>query len=162
MNTPYHFHGLKRVFCILILCALLVGFNPGSGFAASSAQVQPNPPELQADLSPLADYLAPDGSLDLGSGFTGSLDPRGFRMAYAPDGAPIFAPLDQDLIQAPATAENSWNALGSGANGIVECHRRRWQGCVYRRRFHQCWRSCQYPDTSLTGMVYFGALWAAV
>jgi hypothetical protein len=42
----------------------------------------------RADLKPLTDLIDSDGTLDLTTGFSGALDPTGWRMEYAPDGAP--------------------------------------------------------------------------
>ncbi len=40
--------------------------------------------------TPIEEQLNPDGSLKLGNGFNGSLDPRGWEMTTAPDGSPRF------------------------------------------------------------------------
>src|SRR5581483_10190794 len=42
--------------------------------------------------TPLERLLRPDGTLDLATGFSGSLDPAGWQMETGPDGAPRFVP----------------------------------------------------------------------
>ncbi|MGB8251702.1 MAG: hypothetical protein WCF08_00685, partial [Anaerolineaceae bacterium] len=63
---------------------------------------------ITSELQPLAGLLRPDGSLDLSTGFSGSLDPTGYQISYTPDGSPLFLP------KAPLLPANTWNALGGG------------------------------------------------
>jgi hypothetical protein len=44
------------------------------------------------DLRPLSEVLNPDGSLNLAPGWSGSLDPAGFHLAFGPEGEPRFVP----------------------------------------------------------------------
>jgi hypothetical protein len=97
----------------MILLAGLIGGQPAQ--AAPAAPAAP-PQSFQEKALPLAGQLNPDGSLNLNSGFTGALDPAGFRMEYAPDGAPRFKPVQPYSLPAP---KGAWNALGSGLNGLV-------------------------------------------
>ncbi|MGE0886034.1 MAG: FG-GAP-like repeat-containing protein [Blastocatellales bacterium] len=63
---------------------------------------------------PLEKVLNPDGSLNFEAGFSGSLDARGWRLEYAPDGAPRFVPL-------LASDDDNWDSQFSlpGMNGNV-------------------------------------------
>jgi hypothetical protein len=101
-------HGLLFLLLCLSLCA-----KPAQ--SATPAAASTDAPALR----PLGDLLLPDGSLDLSAGFTGTLDPTGWQMVYAQDGAPRFLPASDAAPEAPLTGGNSWNALGSGVNGYV-------------------------------------------
>ena len=77
---------------------------------------------------PLGDLLNPDGTLKLASGFSGSIDPSGYRLVGGPAGAPRFAPAPTDgtsAALAPATLGNpgdeNWAAgfHQGGVNGGV-------------------------------------------
>jgi hypothetical protein len=83
---------LAHVGLTLALLATLVG-----GLLPSRARATQAP---QANLHPLETLLNPDGTLGLTTGFSGSLDPGGWRMEHAPDGA----------LLSPA---NTWRALGA-------------------------------------------------
>lgn len=60
-------------------------------------------------MRPLAEMLNPDGSLNLDTGYSGALDPKGWRMEYTPDGAPLFAP----------AAADTWYGVAGGLNSSV-------------------------------------------
>jgi trimeric autotransporter adhesin len=64
------------------LTLLLLLLAPGVGLAQTRAAGRP--------LTPLADLLRPDGTLNLTTGFTGSLDPSGWRMVTDSDTTPHF------------------------------------------------------------------------
>jgi hypothetical protein len=85
-----------------------------------AAVLAADPPPWAADggpaaARPLAELLDPDGTLDLESGFSGSLDPSGWRMEIEDGGAPVFL-RSGEAGRAPA---NTWNALGPGLNDVV-------------------------------------------
>ncbi|MEO6049501.1 MAG: hypothetical protein ABIQ57_18595, partial [Candidatus Kapaibacterium sp.] len=56
----------------------------------------PGPPAIER-------YLNPDGTLNLGSGFSGSLDARGWGLSTASDGSPRF----RRLLSADSTADST-------------------------------------------------------
>jgi len=94
------------------MLASLPGAQPVVGARAAQANVL-----AQADLRPLTDLINPDGTLDLTTGFSGALDPTGWRVEYAPDGGPVFRPSDGPAaLSSPASA---WHALDTGLNGEV-------------------------------------------
>ena len=97
-----------KLHCLQLRAAGLNGFpsNPGNNTAS--------PVVTAVDLQPLAGLLRPDGSLDLTTGFSGSLDPTGFSLGYAADGSPLFTP------KAPLAPANTWHALGNGPDDPVE------------------------------------------
>jgi len=47
---------------------------------------------------PLESLLNPDGTLDLSTGFTGSLNTEGWSMITGPDGVPNFVPVDETEV----------------------------------------------------------------
>lgn len=92
--------------------ALLLGLlTTGPWYRAHAAQA------TQAELTPLETLLNPDGTLDLGTGFCGALDPSGCHLEYASDGTPRFTPAREPA--APHSLADTWNALGSGLNSWV-------------------------------------------
>ncbi len=64
--------------------------------------------------TPLAELLNPDGTLNLTTGFRGSLDARGWRLVSGPDEAPRFAP-------ASVPGDEGWASFfeAFGANSTV-------------------------------------------
>ena len=69
----------------LVLVSLLIGFlHLPAGVMTHAA------PSPQAGEQPMEALLKADGSLDLTTGFSGSLDAAGWRMTTAEDGAPRF------------------------------------------------------------------------
>jgi 6-phosphogluconolactonase (cycloisomerase 2 family) len=91
--------------------AVLLGLLCGTGSVEEASAAD----EPQTDLVPLHTLLNPDGTLDLSSGFSGALDPAGYRMEYAADAAPRFTPEAAGVPRSPA---NSWNALGAGLGSV--------------------------------------------
>ena len=83
---------LSHALAGLLLLAGLIGGQPAQAAA---------PQQAQANVSPLSEQLNPDGSLDLNNGFQGTLDPAGFRMEYAADGAPLIKPVQPYSLPAP-------------------------------------------------------------
>ncbi len=70
-----------------LLVAVLLLSSPGAAPARSAEAVA-----LDTEARPLADLLAPDGTLDLNTGFAGGLEPAGYRLVSGPGEAPRFAP----------------------------------------------------------------------
>ena len=78
---------LYMVLSVIILLIITIAPNPGVA-VAGSMQSSPNdhttlPVSAGPGLQPLAGLLNPDGSLDLTTGFKGSLDPNGYTINYA-------------------------------------------------------------------------------
>jgi len=103
MKTIRSSNLLAHVGLTLALLATLVGGLPAPRARAAQS--------LQTDLCPLETLLDPDGTLDLTTGFSGSLNPTGWRMEYAPDGAPLFKPASAPA--APLAPADTWHALGT-------------------------------------------------
>lgn len=91
MNAP------GRWFTCLLIAALLLS---SLGAAPERVVRADQPPSAEA--SPLAGLLLPDGTLDLTTGFSGSLDVSGYRMVGAPGEAPRFVP--------EAAGDERWSA----------------------------------------------------
>ncbi len=113
------------------LLTLLLLLSLSSGLILSSARAAPSSADGGREagdalpnnrLTPLGDLLNPDGTLNLETGFTGSLDPTGWRMTYAADGAPRFVPAAPPGHPQSAIGDDSkWDgAFGSqGADSHV-------------------------------------------
>jgi trimeric autotransporter adhesin len=99
MTTRYI---LIRFTVMLMLLAGVFGLQP-----PQRTQAGPLRP-LLTDSRPLKGLLNPNGSVNLATGYRGSLDPAGWRMSYAPDGAPVFMP------SMPLAASKTWNPIGIG------------------------------------------------
>ncbi len=89
---------------IFMLIAMLVSLL-GSVTIASPARAAENVTRL-----PVTKLLNRDGTLDLSSGFSGSLDVANYYISLDPSLGPVFQP--------QATA-NTWEALGTGLNATV-------------------------------------------
>ena len=64
---------------------------------------------------PLAELVGPDGTLDLGSGFRGPIDPRGWSLISGPEEVPRFAPADP-LFEVPD--DRNWAGIFN-CNGLT-------------------------------------------
>jgi hypothetical protein len=89
---------------LALLVALLSGL-PGAAYAHPAPTVAPT----VAAAPGLGTLLNPDGSLNLTSGFQGSLDPTGYTMQMGPNGAPRFVP-----AASPATGPGGEKAGPAG------------------------------------------------
>ena len=92
-----------------------LGARNGLGTAGSFSPASITPEtRLTGAGRPLSDLLNANGTLDLSTGFRGSLDGRGWRMVSRPEEAPRFAPL-------AATGNENWADIFtlSGTTGIV-------------------------------------------
>jgi len=82
---------MKRRWIIALL--FVVAVLPLPGLAAAHPPVAaPGDAARGSEVRLLADLLRSDGTLDLSTGFRGSLDVSGYRLASAPGAAPRFAP----------------------------------------------------------------------
>ena len=101
---------VKRCWTIIVIALALV--LPSGSLSAPPvrfANAGQSPPD---GLTPLRELLKPNGTLDLSTGFSGALDPVGWRMAYDANGGPVFVQAREPA--APLAPANTWNALGSG------------------------------------------------
>ncbi|MGC9399620.1 MAG: hypothetical protein ACP5HM_10855 [Anaerolineae bacterium] len=101
-----------RFFLVLMVCTLGLGSVAPPVAASSPAGA----------LTPLESLLNADGTLNLETGFTGSLDPSGWRMTYTADGAPRFVPARSQIgPQAAIGADSDWDGSfgDQGVNGSV-------------------------------------------
>src|SRR5512137_1210075 len=98
---------LTRLIVVTVLLAGVGGMRPLPRAVTASPRLS------DTESRPLGDMLNADGSLNLSTGFHGALDPTGWRMEYAPGGAPVFRPAG------PSASSETWNALGGGLNGYV-------------------------------------------
>src|SRR5512135_240404 len=73
----------------LVLALLVVSIVPDV-----HANGMPTPATRQPAATPLETLLNSDGSLNLSTGFSGSLDISGWRMVLAADGTPHFSRAD--------------------------------------------------------------------
>ncbi len=103
---------LKLVLTFGLLMTLLP-LHPGPWTVNAASE----PARTSIAQRPLGELLNPDGSLNLDTGFSGSLDPAGWQMSYAEDGAPVFTPASTANTAPPPTG--LWRALGNGLNGDV-------------------------------------------
>ena len=97
--------------------------------------------QLGQPLRPLAGLLNPDGTLNLSTGFTGSVDPCGWQMQTGKDGRPVFVPsaLSVAVPQAHPASEVSqdwqparlWLRRGTQRAGASRRHGSRWSWYLY-------------------------------
>ncbi len=104
---------MKQIRILGLSLILLLGllFPAGSMAAAPVQAAGPSAPGAAG----LADFLAADGSLQLPAGYSGSLNPAGYRMELGANGAPRFLPSTAETATAapainPPTAAN-WSDL---------------------------------------------------
>jgi hypothetical protein len=77
-----------QIIVCLVLLSLLAGTQPVQAFRETSASPRPN--RDSAGLQPLEALLNADGTLNLSSGFSGSLDATGWQLSTGPGGEPRF------------------------------------------------------------------------
>jgi hypothetical protein len=128
----------------VVVLALCAGVWPADWPAIAEGQTPTEPGPGQA---PLGDLLDAQGSLDLSSGFRGSIDARGWGLVSGPDEAPAFALLAaggdsqwSDIFQPPGTNGVVWALAADGtgnvyvggtftsAGGVVANNIARWNG----------------------------------
>jgi hypothetical protein len=105
-HTHKHTHIL---IALLVLGLLLSAFAIQPGIASLTTKDTNNRGDGSAPT--LKSLLNPDGSLNLGSGFNGSLDASGYRMAVGPSGAPRFT-----TAAAAAPGDENWDPQFFGAD----------------------------------------------
>lgn len=95
-------------------------------FLVLSLSLRAQTPEGASAVAPLESRLNGDGSLKLGDGFSGALDPRGWQMTLAPDGSPRFLPASSTKKERSGLQSVSGNEgwdlrFGpAGVNGTVD------------------------------------------
>jgi hypothetical protein len=87
--------------------------QPPAALAQERATVEP--------AQPLSSRLNPDGTLNLETGFSGSLDASGWQMLTGPNGEPRFAPATERMRKFSAAEDENWDDRFGlpGANGNV-------------------------------------------
>ena len=83
----------KRLVAYFLVVVLWAVISVSPHVATSVAAVAPSALHRVAAPS-VADFLQPDGTLDLPTGFAGGLDPTGYQLISAPSGTLRFAPSD--------------------------------------------------------------------
>src|SRR5215212_9915814 len=91
-----HRHAILMPALAALLC-IAAGLWLASANGPAQASVSLAAPAAETQVparqgKPLAGLLNPDGTLNTGSGYTGSVDPTGWRMNMGADGEPRFAP----------------------------------------------------------------------
>jgi hypothetical protein len=116
MQALTHFPRWSALITWLVLCATLAGLSRAPAATMRAADGPGNSAEASpsATARPLAELLNLDGRLNLASGWRGSLDARGWRLASGTGEAPRFAPL-------AAPGDESWadNFVLPGTRGAV-------------------------------------------
>jgi hypothetical protein len=116
MKALTHFSRWSAWITRLVLCATLAGLSRVPAAAMRAVDDLGNPAQASPSITarPLAELLNPDGTLDLASGWRGSLDARSWRLASGPGEAPRFAPL-------VAPGDENWadNFVSPGTSGPV-------------------------------------------
>ena len=107
---------------ILALGALPVPSAHAAGGAQSSltAGVLPNASAAAASpfqSHPVEQLLNADGTLNLNTGWSGTLDPRGWDVTLDAERGPLFEPVGSSPAK---PAAGTWSALGTGTNGYVD------------------------------------------
>ena len=103
-----------RILHILVLSALLVGlFAPAHQVSATMSD-----PVRSKGVSP-AGFLNQDGTLKLGSGFSGALDLSGWNVQVDPRRGPVFDPAGSPQASSRGVATGKWSNLGSGGSSLT-------------------------------------------
>jgi hypothetical protein len=109
---------IRRILVLLCIARLLC-------FPSSLLADDAKAPSTLAPSGPsesLAAYLAPDGTLALPKGFSGSLDPKGFQMATGADGTPRFVKSGRagpKLFGVPGGCNDSVWAIAIAPSGLI-------------------------------------------
>ena len=86
--------------------------GPGAGTAGSTISQGAGESPDGTKGRPVAELLNPDGTVNLGTGFSGSLDMAGYKMASGPNGAPRFVP----AVAGDENWDDRFNTLGMSSN----------------------------------------------
>ncbi len=97
-----------------LILALLAAFLPAG--ASSAAAPAPAGDPLAAPMTSPAELLNPDGTLNLATGVSGTLDLLGWNVTLDAARGPVFQPNDKSSAIPLAS---DWNPLGTGMNGQV-------------------------------------------
>ena len=101
---------LKPAYLLIALTLAMVGaIGVAPTVAQSHGPITSDPAAASAERPRLAELLLSDGTLDLTSGFQGSLDASGYRLVSGPGGAPRFAPALADTASAILVPETLGN-----------------------------------------------------
>ncbi len=118
---------------LLVILALLLPVSSSSSAAlpslapagATPPAGSPPPPAPTTGQRPLAELLQPDGTLDLNSGYRGSLDPTGWRLAgdaaaprFVPATAPAASGASEYFVKNPS-AKTSPEDIAEGRENVI-------------------------------------------
>jgi len=96
-----------RIFFYLCRSALVLTLFASSIIPVGHAYMAPQQANRQPAATPLETLLNADGTLNLASGFSGSLDISGWSMTLAANGTPHFSRTGANADNAPASASTS-------------------------------------------------------
>lgn len=104
---------------VLVMTAMIVylPFKSGKATSVRSAAAGATAKAARSG-QPLKNVLNSDGSLNLATGFSGSLDVRGYRMEYGTNGTPRFAPTATAL----APGDEYWDSQFSLPGPVGTVH----------------------------------------
>ncbi len=109
---------ISRRLCQLVIVVLLaagqspLAASPNSVRAVSPAVVHSEPATSGQSLQPLGSLLQPDGTLNLQTGFSGSLNPRGWQLVSKPGQPPRFVRASESLATVAHAGPNAPTAPG--------------------------------------------------
>jgi len=105
---------MKGISALAALCVCIATVNIGlsnrPAEAALSTAAAP-PASAQLDMLPAATLLNSDGTLNMQTGVSGTVDLAGWRVSLDPQRGPVFAP--------DAPTPGGWSALGNGVDSFV-------------------------------------------
>jgi hypothetical protein len=109
---------VSRRLCQLVIVVLLVAGQPSlaasqeSRRAVSPAAIHPEPARSQQSLQPLDSLLLADGTLNLQTDFSGSLNPRGWQLVGEPGQPPRFVRASEPMETAAHAGPDAPTAPG--------------------------------------------------
>ena len=95
----------RQMWTWLTLLALMIGLLGVTPLVTHARSIEPAP---RSSLRPIGTLLNPDGTLNLRSGYSGSLDVHGWRMTTTVDGTPHFIAAGSDAPHKPVIAGDEW------------------------------------------------------
>ncbi|HTP07785.1 MAG TPA: hypothetical protein VMP08_06015 [Anaerolineae bacterium] len=102
MKNNRRFRQMWTWLTLMVLMIGSLGVTPPVTYARS---IEPAP---RSSLRPIGTLLNPDGTLNLRSGYSGSLDVHGWRMTTTADGTPRFIAAGADAPHKPDIAGDEW------------------------------------------------------
>ena len=108
---------INRILNLVVMMALVLSWLPTTSVTATSApgaQAAPSAPAAQ--MLPVESLLNPDGTLNIGTDASGTLDLRGWNVTLDSARGPI---LTHDAPAPAAPNAEPWSALANGLNGPV-------------------------------------------